>query len=496
MPFLFLFSLMFACSPLDWPWPPERLGYRGVAITTWCTTLGWLISAWLISSWNRYRIHHSVPTTIRPILKGYLRARMIFSFSNLILLALEVKYGWARAAQIEATGDFYGRRILYPGAEVLVIAPFLVRLVGTWVLWYPVDRVLHYRNPTNPDQFWSRSGYTLFQLRQFSLIVFLPVGMMILSQGLLRVFPEWMNGAGMNYFGITSIICMFIFLPLFLPALLGLKTFPTGPLLTRFEHLSSMLRFRYRSVYLWDTRGSIANAMITGVIPRTRAIVLTDRLVRDLTRQELEAVFGHEVGHVHYHHLQFQGLFVLLSVMFAGQMLRWLEPEIEPFLPASETFQLLLGIGSAGLYLFLIFGFLSRRNERQADLFGCRVASSDGMIDGSIPLMQDLGPHTSHGIDALIGALKKTERINGADQGLFDRPWYEYPLIPILWLWRWLHTWQHGTIQQRVRFLERVRREIGLAARVDRRITRFRWLVIAFLIIGLVFLGEKVGWNM
>ena len=43
------------------------------------------------------------------------------------------------------------------------------------------------------------------------------------------------------------------------------------------------LHFRFSNVMLWHTRGGMANAMVVGLLPWPRYIVLTDRLVEDFS---------------------------------------------------------------------------------------------------------------------------------------------------------------------------------------------------------------------
>src|SRR5262249_13913583 len=71
-------------------------------------------------------------------------------------------------------------------------------------------------------------------------------------------------------------------------------------------------------------------------------------------------------------------------------------------------------------YTLLVFGFLSRRCERQADLYGASTVSTD----------------------AFINALEKVAAING---------------IPRDRAGNWLLSWQHPTIAQRVEFLQAMR---------------------------------------
>ncbi|HIP63309.1 MAG TPA: hypothetical protein EYH04_04260 [Archaeoglobus profundus] len=46
-----------------------------------------------------------------------------------------------------------------------------------------------------------------------------------------------------------------------------------------------------------------ANAMITGIIPNYRYIVLTHDLLKNFDREEIKAIIAHEIGHIKQKHL-------------------------------------------------------------------------------------------------------------------------------------------------------------------------------------------------
>ena len=150
------------------------------------------------------------------------------------------------------------------------------------------------------------------------------------------------------------------------------RPLPPGPIRDRLEATARRLRFRYSDILLWDTRNGIANAMVAGPIPWVRYVFLSDRLLADLTPEEVEAVFGHEVGHVRHRHFLFYAAFMGLSV--AALVGAWMVT-FHWFFPESETAAVFDGWRNwetvpqmlvIGAYVFVVFGFLSRRCERQA----------------------------------------------------------------------------------------------------------------------------------
>src|SRR5205823_208960 len=120
-------------------------------------------------------------------------------------------------------------------------------------------------------------------------------------------------------------------------------------------------------------------------------VILTDRLLVEMSPEEIEAVFGHEVGHVKHHHLLFYFGFLLASLMAViglwkvlgdgmqqsglPGLLTQFWPEGSEWLQSYEVLSMLPLLGFLGVYIFVVFGFLSRRCERQADIYGCRTVS-------------------------------------------------------------------------------------------------------------------------
>ncbi len=198
-----------------------------------------------------------------------------------------------------------------------------------------------------------------------------------------------------------------------------------------------------------------------------RYVVFTDRLLSEMTPEELEAVFGHEVGHVKHRHILYYLGFLVISVgVVAGIWLAvfgdsdWVMPPM---------------VLSLGAYVFLVFGFLSRRCERQADIYGCRAVSCThrecpGHSADMVPAPRGIGL-CSTGINTFIGALEKVARLNGISR---SKP-------------GWLNSWLHSTIACRVEFLQQMLVDPGLEARFQRRVGLVKWGLI--LALGSILLG-------
>jgi Zn-dependent protease with chaperone function len=497
MPFLLLLFLMFICLP-DGDYP-EPLAWFGPAAQSWVdspaksaalTGLAMavvVIGAALAARSTRRRLLRQ-PSCRDEVLRRYGAWRLYHLLGLCLVYGLAVYglgWGWAvehgfRLAPPQGAGP-----MLAPGAEILILAPFLVTLVLSWACFYDAERAIHDSGPAaDPGRpYWGRWAYVGFHVRHNLGLLLVPVLLLILQKAFQRQFPSLQEQFPwhMTALGVLVMACLFISLPWILRLVLGLRPLPEGPLRQRLLATAERLNFRCSDILLWNTRGGVANAMVVGVVPVIRYVLLTDRLISDLSPDEVEAVFGHEVGHVKHHHMLYYLGFLLVSmavVMAVWQQLAdWLDLEARPQYLAGLPFVALLGT-----YIFVVFGFLSRRCERQADIYGCRAVSCQrgdcpGHDAAVSPTIGGVGLCPT-GIRTFIEALEKVARLNGISR---DRP-------------GWLQSWQHSTIARRVEFLQRMLADPAVEPRFQHTVRLVKWVLLLGLAAVLMAFATSQGW--
>jgi STE24 endopeptidase len=475
MQFLVLLLLMLVCVPVDRPEPPEWLGTTGCAALTWAGIGLIVASAAAVSQWTRYRLRHDPWQR-----DAYQHRYSGFRFYHLIGLfavyglTLYV-FGWGGVVQEACEVGPPEARWPLPGMELLILAPFLVGLVLSWTCFYDAERALHDCGPYREDghAFWSRWSYVGFHVRFNLVLVLVPVALLIVQEGFHRLLPtlhrQWLFQVAS--WGVLGLV--FIGMPWVLRLVLGLQPMPECELRSRLDAAARRLSFRFSNILLWPTRGGVANAMVAGIVPWVRYVVLTDCLVEGLSDDELEAVFGHEVGHVKHLHMLYYLGFLLGSVLVVGAV--WQMVGLEQILDVSlrQDLAVLPLFFTLGAYIFVVFGFLSRRCERQADIYGCRAVSCERPDcqghDGTIALSGGRGLCPT-GIRTFIDALEKVARLNGISR---DRP-------------GWLQSWLHSTIARRVAFLKRILEDPSVEPRFQRFVGLVKW---AFVLVLLAVLG-------
>jgi STE24 endopeptidase len=239
------------------------------------------------------------------------------------------------------------------------------------------------------------------------------------------------------FFWLALFFCGFLFLPFVLRVALRTKPLPDGPLRTRLEAYSRRVGFRFRDIRVWPTGGETSNAVVVGALPRFRYVFITDGLLNALDEDEIEAVFAHEAGHARRGHvLLFFGFTVVLSLVqfvpgadvVVGGALSWAPPVV-------RTLLVML------LWLGVVFGWVSRRFEQEADVF---------CID-TLKLPDDAGPAADHPFARALGRI-------GEDVGEI----------------REVTGWRHFSIADRVAFARQYVADADVRRRTRRSIRLLR----------------------
>src|SRR6266540_1719603 len=344
MPILLMLFLTLACLPEKWeqPWLPVGSPVNSVLLT-W---LGVLLEVGLAFAVSR-RVQQLVHEGLAPreqILRGYSRGRFCHLIGLFVTYALSLYlfgYGWA----VQSLWTSHGR--VLPGAELLLLAPFCVALLLSWTCFYDAERALgadarelHDEDAGHPRKFWSRAAYVGFHFRQNLALVFLPILLLLAEKELRRQFPALNQQVQASVIGIGVALIVFMTMPWILRIVLGLQPLPDGPLRARLFAAARRLRFRCSDILLWNTRGGVANAMVVGIFPFLRYVLLSDRLLEELTPDEVEAVFGHEVGHVKHHHMLYYLVFLLASIGVLGSLVLPYQNELDEVLNLRERHDL------------------------------------------------------------------------------------------------------------------------------------------------------------
>jgi len=255
-----------------------------------------------------------------------------------------------------------------------------------------------------------------------------------------------------------------LFFPPLVRRLWGCKKLPEGPLKNHLDEFCAKLEFK-SDYYLWPLfEGRALTAGVIGVVPGLRYILITPALIEALTRDELDAVMAHEIGHVKKRHLLLYVFLIAGFSLLAGMV-------AEPFVYMILSFDFLNRIiieqelapgnvvtifGAVSLLIFMVvyfrylFGYFIRNFERQADLYTLSAMGNS---------------------QALVSAFEKIAVLSG---NIRDEP-----------------NWHHFSIAERIGCLEQGEREPRRVEGHNKKVwlSLFAYLI---LILGTVFLVRQI----
>ncbi|HUX15137.1 MAG TPA: M48 family metallopeptidase [Phycisphaerae bacterium] len=348
---------------------------------------------------------------------------------------------------------------------LLMAAPFLVLLVLSWTALYWADRRLRAfmfarAGVVMAGAAWTLPRYLVFLLRQYLLVVFVPLAALLAVHDLLVRFLGPLDSMPLaTILLVGGVVAVAMLAGPWIRLCWRTERLPEGDLRRRLTGLAGRAGVRVGDILVWRTNLSIANGCMVGSVGPLRYILITDALLLALPNEELEAVFAHEVAHVKYHHVL---LYMALAIGGMGAMI--LVGEAAAVVTHSSVALSLVTAAFLVAYWWLLFGFISRRCEAECDLFavqatscpeGCSPPEDDIRIGGdgaSPPALCE------HRVRAFTSALGRIARLNGSAETA--------------------RGWRHFSVARRRRFLEQVLANPPLAERFARRMRRIKWMAV------------------
>lgn len=354
--------------------------------------------------WGRIFARRIAITNLELSLRRFNQAMLSAKMLLLIWFSIGLFYlGWGNTV-LALLGSLGEAPFETPGALLSTI-PVLLAWSGLFWAQFPADRSFREQSlllqlesnlPVQmPPNFWS--AY-FANLRLHVLFVVIPVVLvLILRDAVLLVLRKTGHmataGSGIEellLFGASFVI--FAIAPEILRFILHTHPLPPGHLRNRLERLCRENRLRYRDILLWRTHHSLSNAAVMGIVPFFRYVLLSDLLIATMTDEEIEAVFAHEAGHIKNHHMAWYLMITVTLIVSLAGPISWLEDVLNHDWPRvfDPQFATVFVEGLTTVLLMTIFGLVSRRFERQADVYAARwIQKNHNQAIASIP---DLAP--------------------------------------------------------------------------------------------------------
>ncbi len=450
------------------PVPLAEPGWRALATLLAVVCLGLL--AELFARLTIARIER-FPGRRAAALAAYQRFRWTYTFTLLVVFT-GIVHGLHWPAVVRQS---WGLEHWVLVDDALVLSPFLAGLVLGWLARFRAEE-----SAAGSRQTWfawrAHRAQLDFLLRQQAGVVLVPTALWLALFDLVGLVRQDALRQQLEVTAsVVGVVVTLFGAPLLLRLLWRARPLPAGRLRQRLEELSGRLRFRASDILIWNTGGTVINAAVAGLVPWLRYVMLSDGLIEHLDEDEIEAVFGHEVGHIRHRHLIYYVAFLQGSILFLLVALNTVGGWLDGLLSAraagpvvAVVHDLALPLVCVAIYFGVFFGFLSRRFERQADLFGCRAVSCGRPDCPPHEALATPAPRRAAvcpvAIGTFVAALEKIARLNG-------------------WT-REKRSWRHASVAKRVEFLERLRVQPELERRLETRVIALKLLVILVLVLG------------
>ncbi len=424
----------------------------------------------------------SMVSAQRRVLRNLLIIRML---TLMLFGALLIMTGWGSLVMSVPMVN------AVPGlASLITLLPYLAGCTVVLYFTFPVDRAL--RGPASSNNMltdalahesWTRREYLVFHIRHHLLAIVVPMTLILLSRDVARWFePFIQNRTGFDYVSDVALVCaaatVFVIAPWILKHVWTTVPLPTGALRQRLERLCQRIGLRCRDILVWKSGGMVVNAAVMGLFRPFRFVILSDGLIDSMNDEQLEAVFGHEAGHVRHKHFHFFLLFAMGSLLITSGVMEWTYLSWRDSTLTESARQIVIqaiGLVTILMLWFFGFGFISRAFERQADVFGAQCVTpmdpaacrrSCGVHPQPMPSQADgVERICTSAAETLAGALARVATLNGIGR---DEP-----------------SWRHSSISSRMAFIRSLSGDPAKLRRFRNLIVRIKLTLVVVCVGGL-----------
>jgi len=389
--------------------------------------------------------------------------------------------------------------------EMVMMTPFLLGVLVSWIALYPADRGIRHvsfelrlwsSQPGRPA--WSLAAYLLFMFRHHVLIIFapmVPIVVAIDAVGNDHYGPWLRKSTGVPWFDQAVLVAVagsvFLVAPVLLRYIWHTTSLPEGELRARLDGLCRRIGLSYRDILIWHSDGMVVNAAVMGLIRPVRYVLLSDGLLETMEDRKIEAVFGHEAGHIKHHHITFYLLFAIVSMLIVGGISELVNHYGREYFDSVAQARDYLQVTAMVMIVMVWgvgFGPVSRRFEWQADLFGARSVTPDiGSCDRPCIVHGTFEPPASQSRQASVpgpavcasaaqifgDALHDVATLNG---------------IPIE-----ARSWRHSSIGNRIRLLRQYAIDPAAISRLNRGVLAIKIMLALGTVVGLA-IGAWLYW--
>jgi STE24 endopeptidase len=253
--------------------------------------------------------------------------------------------------------------------EVLILLPPIFWLCALWWCTSPIA---------------NRTSWVSYRFRFDILLLFVPVFFLLAISEVSSKYA--VTNKYVEVIEIAGFVVLLGLAPTLIAKILPAKEMQNYELRTSIAEVGRRAGVHRSNVLVWNTHNRIMNALAIGIIFQPKTVVLTDKLIANVTPKELLAVITHEFGHHKYWHIPFLILTAVSTMILSTRIILYLGYDMR----SGFVFMAELVIMVAAIV------FVSRQFERQADAYAAidmsKVEQSDCITsDAAGAMRQALG---------------------------------------------------------------------------------------------------------
>lgn len=264
--------------------------------------------------------------------------------------------------------------------EILIIAPVVLSLIASWAIFFDIQTV--FPPSSRLKSISKRVKFVMLRVRVYLAIFLVPMFLTVAAKDFLDnqlISSQAILLVGL-FIGLPVLLMAFPFLIMFV-----WRTTPVEDDTTRqvIGEVVEQHQLKVATIRIWSTSKQIVNAVVAGVFPGCRVILVSDALVKQFSHNQLAAIIRHEAGHIRRWHLPVRMLFIVLPLIvftfaeFFGYRIAGSLESIaySAALPTGIVMPLLTVCYCA--YLVALLSWLSHQMEYDADQYAITKQSDE-----------------------------------------------------------------------------------------------------------------------
>ncbi len=160
--------------------------------------------------------------------------------------------------------------------EFVIMLPIVLSLVASWAIFYEIQKSLR---GDQKSSWRDRLKYVSLRFRIYVAIVIVPIAGMILLRDLWQSIDSLTSQQGILLIVVTLVGLLAIF-PLVMLWVWRNRQIENPAVKKRLLSICQQHKMRVSNIRVWETGNEIINALVAGVFPYFRVVLLSDGLLR------------------------------------------------------------------------------------------------------------------------------------------------------------------------------------------------------------------------